>query len=290
MFVYIALISSFWTALQNTLMAKYARMWDSLSASFYRSVALIFSVSPLLFFVNYEKINLDFENLKPVIFAGIITSFSFWLFMQSFKYLPVSISSAIRYALNVIIVNLIWLFYFSEILSFWNIIFIIILLIWWIILSIFKTDFEHLNTKNFFKWIILVIISWIFWGIAFSFLADWARKLDPYLAWYLWEMIILISFFIIILIRKLFIWKWFEKINFEKFKMIFLASSPTLLATWGFTLATTLWQVWLVSAITVSGLLITAILWKIIYKENLKLIQYFWIFLIFIAIIWIKIV
>ncbi len=289
MFVYIALISALGTALQNTFMAKYARVWDALSMSTYRSITLLISIAPLLFFVDYNNLDLRFSNFLPLIQAWVIASFSYWMFMQSLKYLPVGISFAIRYALNVIVVSILSFFLFDEILKNIEVMLIVIIIIGWSILSIFKVDFSHLDTKNFHKWIIFVIFSWILLGLSFSLLADGAKKLDPYLAWYFRESMILLSFLIISWIRKLATNTGLEKISLRQFWKIFLAASPTLLATWWFTLASTLGPVWMVSAVTVTGILITTILGILIYKEHLKPIQYIWIIMIIIAIVWIKI-
>lgn len=54
-------------------------------------------------------------------------------------------------------------------------------------------------------------------------------------------------------------------------------------------LASTMWPVWIISAIWVFGMVFSIIFWILFFKEHLKLIQYFWIFIIILGILWIKV-
>lgn len=288
MFVYIALLSAFGFALQNTLMAKYARLGDSLSMSFYRSVCLMVSLLPLLFLVKRDTVVLTADVLLPLLLAWISSALSYWLFMHSFKYLPIWITAALRYWVSVFVVSSIAWFYFQEVLSYIAIFCMILLLCGWAILSIFKTTFLHLDNKKAPLGLWLVFISWILAWIWYVVLANSARQWDPYLTWYLREVAVLIFFVVAVVLRKWFLNVRREKIHSGWLRKIFFASSPTLLGTWCFTLAATLWPVGIVSAITVSWILIATLLSVILYHEHLRLIQYIWIILIMLALVWLK--
>ena len=284
-----AILSTFSFSLQWALTAKYARDGDPLSIWMYRSLSLIITMLPLLFFSNFEnigKILLFQEYLIPAWFlAGIWV----WLRYQSNLYLPVWLSNICTSVAGIFTAVIVGLLFFAENLSILIILCIIVTILGWIIVSLSKTNFHHLDNVNFLRGIFFASLSGIIGTGSVMLMVHVSRELDPFVAWYFWEVEIGIALVIIAYTRNYFFDWAITKISRDWFYKILLASSPTLLGTWWLALASIYWPVWVLSVVSVLGIVFSVILWIILFWEKLKLLQYIGIIIIVAWILWIKI-
>jgi drug/metabolite transporter (DMT)-like permease len=254
----------------------------------YRSLSLAISMLPLLFFSSIENISNIYKYQLELSLASFSAAFWVWFLYISYKFLPIWIVTSIRSLSTVISAIIAWYLLFDEKLTIITILFVIITIIWGLIISLSKVNFEHLDNKWFFRWIILAIFGWMLSATALTFMVKVSRELDPFVSWYFWELEIWIACLIILLFRKYFL-KWkIEKISKKDFSKILLASSPTLIWTWSFALASLYWPIWIISAFWVFWIAISTIFWIYLFKEKLKLVQYLWIFIIIFWLLWIK--
>lgn len=284
----LAILSTFWYNLQRAFNTKFARKWDALSMWTYRSLSLAISMLPLLFFSNIQNIIGVYKYQFELILASFSAAFWVWFLYIAYKFLPIWLVAGFRSLATVLSAILFWYLLFNERLTIITIIFVLITIIWWIIISISKVNFEHLDNKWFYKWIIIAIFGWILSAIALSLMVKVSRELDPFVSWYFRELEIWLACITILFFRKKFL-KWkIEKISKKDFLKIFLASSPSLIWTWAYALASLYWPIWILSAVWVLWIAISTLFWIILFKEKLKLIQYFWMLIIILWIIWIK--
>jgi len=288
MFILLALLSTFGFTLQYALMTKFARKWDALSIAVYRSLSLWISLLPLLFFSNLENISQIYLYQFELILSSFSIVLNVWAMFESYKYLPIWIASWIRSMWTVLTTIIISLFLFNEKLSSIIIISVIIMLIGWFILSAFRNNFSHLDNSRYLKWLLLVMFSWLLSSIWLIIMVKISRELDPYVSSYFWELEAGLIWIFVLYLRKIICWKTIEKISLNDFWKILAASSPTIIWTACFALASLYWPVWIISAIWVFGILLNSIIGTIFFKEHLRKIQYVWIVLIMIWVVWIK--
>lgn len=283
-----AIASTFWFALQWALMTKFARKGDSLSMSSYRSLALWISMLPLLLFSTPENIVAIIDYQFELLIAGICITLNVWALYASYNSLPIGISGAFRTLLTTVTSITFWWFIFQEFLSLGTIIFIAISVSGGILLSISRSNFTHLDTKNFWKGMLLASFSGIFSAIAIIIVVQVARDLDPFVAWYFWELEAGLVSLMILYGRYLFKGQPIEKITKQDFGKIFLVTSPTLVGTMGLAFASVLGPVGVVSAIWVFGIVFITIFGVIFFWETLKMLQYLGIIIIVVWLVWIK--
>jgi len=285
-----AVLSTFSFSLQWALTAKYAREWDPLSVGTYRGLSLIVIMFPLLFLSNIESIRQVTGFLQYLIPAGFLAAISVWMRYSSNKFLPVGLSNIFVSIFSIVTALLFGLLLFNESLSFFVTLCILITTFWGILVSLVKVNFSHLDNEYFTRGIILSSLSGILWTSSVMLMIKVSRELNPYVAWYFWEVSIWIaSLFILLIRRKLFNWT-IETIWFTRFIKIFFASSPTLVGTWSLALAGIYWPVWVVSAISVLWIVFSTILGIILFWEKLKSLQYIWICIIILGLLWIKLI
>jgi len=289
MFIFLVIISALGFALQYAFITKFVRSWDALSMSAYRSLSLWLSLLPLLLFTTQANILAVLDYQVELISAAIAAWFSVWLYFYSMKSLPLGVSYSIRYLTSVLASLVISWFLFYESISLTTFGFISLGLAWGIYLSIFKVNFTHLESKWFYTAICWAIISGFMLSLGLMLMSKVARELDPFVAWYFWELEAAIVFVIMLLLRWIFTWQKVEKISGKDFGKILLACSPTIVGTWGFALAVLYGPAWVASALSVVGVIFTTIIATLFFKEHLKLYQYIAILVIIIGIFGIKI-
>ena len=289
MFIILALFSTFGYALQNALMTKFTRKWDSLSMTVYRSLSLWITMLPLLLFSKIENISFIYEYQFELILSSFCIIINIWVLYESYKYLPIWVASGLRSIGTVLTTIIISLFILNEKLNFLVIGFIFITLFWWFILSAYRNNFNHLDNSKFLKWLIFTLISGILSAIALVIMVKVSRNLDPFVSSYFWELEAWIVWVFVLFFRQKVFKKNIEKIWLKDFGKIVLASSPTFIGTMCFAIASLYWPVWIISAIWVLGIVFNIIFGIILFKEHLKIIQYFWVVLVMTGIIWIKV-
>lgn len=285
-----AILSTFSFSLQWALTAKYARDGDSLSVWTYRGLSLIIIMLPLLLFTDIESIFQVVNYKQYLVPAWFLAAISVWMRYGSNRFLPVGLSNVFVSISSILTALVFWFLVFQESLSIYVVLLIWLTTCWWIIVSLTKVKFEHLDNEYFFKWIALALISWILWTSSVMLMIKVSRELNPFVAWYFWEVSIWLASLFILIIRNRLSENSFEKVSMSRFVKIFFASSPTLIGTWSLALAGIYGPVGIVSAVSVLWIVFSTILGIALFQEKLKPLQYFGILIIMIGILWIKLV
>ena len=275
MFLFIAILSSFFYAINGTLLSYFARKIDPLLVATIRGFSLFFWMSPLLFFIpqNYW---ISLPKLFPIIFlVGIIGAIGFFLFLSASKFLPLGVNSALRSAVRVILVFIIGSIFFKEKISIAQICGTILILICGGFLSAGKFDFKHLDNKKFYGIFFVILGSMgatIWWLVGTKI----SREFSPFIFAYFGEAAVGIGSMILffgrkILSKKFFTSKYQTKISKKQLWQIFFISSSTLGGTGCFFVSTKLGPIGPVAAIGSAGVLFSALLGAIFFDEKLKL-------------------
>lgn len=274
MFWFLAVASICGYVIQGTLMAHHVRKMDPLSAGFYRNATFIVTLLPLLFLTTWEKITGIVDHFWIVLLAATIGAIAQWTSFLAVRILPMGINTALGTGLGTIFAFL-WAFLFlGETITLPEVIFVSVILLGSSLFALYKLKVPHLNPE---KWMLgfvyriftSAIVSW-----AFILIAKTARELDPFVAGYFWEVLIAFAALGIILLRQAFGGTKLEKISPKEFLKISIVCSPTLIGTGGFVLAAQMGSVGIISAISASGVIISALLSWAIYNEKLAKIHW----------------
>lgn len=270
MFWALAMLSMLGYTLQGTLMARFVRAIDPLSAGFYRSVTFFISLLPLLFLAEMSEIIGIKDYWLEISIAAILGAAAQWASFWTIRFFPLGIAGAIKMGLFVCFSLLLGGLFSNEILSATQIIAVLFILIGATLLGIRKEKMSHLEPVGFLKGTILLIMTSIFLSVSVFFVAKVARELSPWVSGYFWEIGVAIFAGIFLFFRKITTGQSIEKISPKTFWLIFLTASPTLIGTGCFALAVNYGPVGIVNAISVSGVLISAFLAHFLYGEKLR--------------------
>ena len=277
MFFFWALIAAFFHAFQNTLIVKHSRKIGGLSICIYRSLSLIITMTPILYWADFSSFTKLPQHFPYILLAGALGAISSSTGFASMKYMTVAVSGTFKTALSVIFSFLFGALFLFEIPTIWQIIFSSVIIIGGFFLGTQKKDFKHLD-NNVKKGFILATIAAFCSGMMMTSLAYASRNFDPYITGYLWEASIGIFALIIGVAKKPFTGKKITKIDSKTFFKITLLASPTLIGTLAFMKAIPLGSIGVLSSITLSGIIISLALAYFLYDEKLSKKQIFWIF------------
>ena len=277
MFFYVAIISMLSWVIHASLFAKYARSLDWISIAFYRSLALLITMLPILYFADFKNAWAIYDNIWTFFIGGLLWWVAGICFYEAQRYLPIWIVVALD-KLIVIVVWALSYFIYWEVLNSYALFWIAVILISIISLVLVKNQMPHLN-NNIMYWVWFMIPRIIWAWIWFFVLWLLSKKVDFAFSAYLMEAFvfgwIIISIFIKYLFNKTFI----KKISLNDFSKIFLFSLFTLWWTWGYALAVSMWwPQWLISSILATDIIFVSIAWYFFHKEKLLFKQ--WIFII----------
>lgn len=274
-------------SVQGTLLAKYARSLDPLSVSMYRTLSFVVTLSPLLFFANGEEIVHVLRFWPQILGSAFLGAVASWAFLQSITFIPVGVQVALTTGTRTLLIIVGGMIFFREYLSLWEFLFILLILGGGAFLTLKRNQFEHLDKKAH-RGIILAIIAGFLATGMILLLAQVSREANPFAAGYFWEISIgILSFFLGLL-------RWagngipLQKISLPDFQKIALASWPTLLGTGGMTLAISMGEVGIVSAIGAAGILVTTLLCHFLYHEKLSPWQWVALFIVAVGIAGLK--
>lgn len=275
---YIVIISSVIAyTISDLLFAHQTRKYSSFYVNILRSILLTLILSPLLFFADFSKISLHFLVLSFLF--GISGAIYFLSSLTAYRFLPAWIATSIISLESLIVVFLGYYFYAEKFSYIWFV-GIFLLIISTILLSLYKNDFKHLDSR----WYLGIILAFIWtfsgalWWFGFSYIA---KHTDIFLAWFLSQF----SIFILLFPISFFLKNFYILENLKIFKHIALSSFTYAFATLAFFYSTIIWKI----SLSILFLSIIPILVSIsayfLFKEHLEKVQWLLIFTWFIWLI-----
>ena len=282
MYYIVIWISVIWYILSNIFFAKHSRKIWSNKVNLYKSISLSLMFSPLLFFINYDIITTEYFLLSFIFWIFWVIYFMFHL--KAYEYLPVWIVSALISLESVIVLGLGFYIYDESFSSLWYL-GSALLILSWLMLSLFKVQFKHLKS-NWKFWILLSLIAAVWaswWWFGFAYIS---REYDIY-SGILWSELSMLIIYIMIL--------WFTKngkkiwnsLKMKEFFTVFKVSIFYAIAISMYFYSVLLWSI-STSILFLSSIpIFVSILGVIYYKEILN--KYQWSFII-IGFIWLLLI
>lgn len=290
MFWTLAILSMIAYTVQGVLMAKYARSIDPMSAGFYRSVTLVLTMLPLLYFTSSDKLTTMGPYIPLLLIAGLLGALSQWTRFVSIRILPVGIHSALSMGLTVIFSFLFAFFLFGETGTPYQWLFSGVIVTGAGYLSLHKIDMSHLDSQKWSQGLLWVLLTAFFVSCAFILTIKVAREHDPYIAGYFWEAFIAVAALGMLLVRQAKTGKNIEPIPWPTFWRLALVCSPTIVGTGAFMLANTMGPVGVISAIESGGIVVGMIMSWMLYNEKLQAKHLFGMAIVLIGIVGLKLV
>jgi len=276
-------------SVQGTLISHHARKHDGLSISIYRNLSLAVTMTPLLFLASRESFA-SLQNTQVIIeflIAGATGAAGLALSLWAIKFLPVGIKTVFGRLFSVIIVFVLGFIFFGEI-PLWNeLFFVALILAAGGCLAMQKNEFAHLD-NNVTKGVIITFLSAILAGFSFYFMSKLSREVDPFLSAYVWETLIGVFALLFGIIRSGIGQKKIACISWKEFGTITLVSWPTLIGTGAFAYAVTIGPMGIVNAIGAGGILVSIIIAHFLYGEKLIRAQWFWVLVILVGLVGLK--
>lgn len=291
MFWFWALLSPFGYALQEVLLSKIVRNLDGPSVAFYRGIALSIAFLPLVFFLEPDpEWSSILAHLDFIVIASILGTIALLIRYYCIRHIPVGMVQAIRTGSQSVFSVVAGWWFFQEYIPLWGLVSIgtIIGGVIWIKLQ--KVDFQHLPKANYSFVYGLVLLDAILLTGALVVLVMTYRSVSPVIAGYLWEIGITICAGIFLLIRKFFTHKNPVLIDKKKYWEIFWRSSPAVLGTAGFALATQIGPMGVVIAVAGCGIIFTGLMMRVFYGESLTPKQWSAMGIILIGVIGLRLV
>jgi len=273
--------------------AHYARQMDGLSATMYRSIGLVITLLPLLFFGIAQEGGFPWEDVRHFsleflatgILGAIATGFSFW----SMRLIPLGVGNVFRRSGSIILAFIIGYWWFGESSSLIELALVVFILLGAIGLSFQKKDFAHLD-NNAARGIALSLLAALIGTLMFGFITKISRGMNPFIAGYIWESLIAVFATILVFGRQWLGGKTVARMSWSQFKKLALVCSPTLLGTGAALLALTKGDLGILTAIGAGGIFVTILLSHWLYHEKLSRTQLLWIVLIVAGIVGLKLV
>ena len=285
MYIFIAVVAASAYALQGTLMASFYRKMDPLSAISYRGLALGLVMLPLLAFVPLEQFYKTSSFFGHILLCAVLAALGNWLVANSYKSLPVGVAWALSESFRTITAIGFAILLLHEALNAYQLGFIAALLVCVSILCTSssssssgdsgKGPSRNVNPAATYAGIAFTMGFGVFIGWSMSLIGTVARECNPLVLAFEWE-------FTIGLIGVLFAWgrRLFKgkehglaRINRLSFGKIALYSSPTVIGTYGFAVASQMGSIAIVSAVLSVSTVAAAIIAYLLYKERLSALQ-----------------
>ena len=280
MYFWIAIISMFSWVFHNLLFAKYARKYDWLTLSLYRSWSLLITMLPILFLADFTKIPAISDNIWVMLIWGLLWWISIVLYFEAQKYLPLWVAVSLN-RLDVIVIIAISYFLDWEVLTASTYIWITTIMLWAFLLSTVKNHMPHLN-KNTIIWYWLMIPRVITVWIWFYMVWKYSKEIDFWFSAYIMETFVFVWVLLSIIVARYLLNTKIKKVSFKDFRSIFLISFLTLWWTWWYALAvSSWWSMWVISSILATNVIFVSILSYFIPKETLNFKQWIYILLWF---------
>jgi len=283
MFFTLALLSMLGYTIQGTLLVKYARTMDGMALAMYRNLSLALSMLPIFFFVDFSQAATLSTAWLELLLGAISGALALSLSLAAQKSLPVGISSAFS-GIRILLLFLWGYWFFRETITLIQAFASLIIIGALITLSASKNQMPHLDGRGR-RGIFLALLGTFFGSLAFLMVSIAARKTDPLLAGYIWEVAIGVCALLILCGQKFFWNLKFPRIPTRQFWHIALLSSGTLLGTGAFALAVSRGPIGIVNAIGSTSIVVSALLSHFLYAEKLRFRQWFAIGLVMLGLI-----
>ncbi len=289
MFYTLAIGSMLAYAVQNTLLVHHARKIDGLSLAFYRNISFVITLSPLLLGASQEDIVEVISHWPLLLFAAITGGVSLSLAFGAYRFLGASFSGCISTTIATLSTATLGWIVLSEQISLVGIVFIAVTVAGVLVFGFHYRHFPHLDEK-FALGIAMAFSSGILVSLTKFSVSVLSREANPLVSGYFWETTIGVACGILILIRNIFLKKRLQRITFKKFLIIAGCTSPTLIGTGLFCLASRSGPIAIVGAISSGGLVVISLLAWAWYHERVAAKQWAGIALILAGIIGLRFV
>jgi len=289
MFFLLAVLAMIAYSVQGTLISHHARKHDGLSISIYRNLSLAVTMIPLLFLASRESFASlhDPAVIVQFLIAGATGAMGLALSLWAVKSLPVGVKTVFGRLFSVVVVFLLGYFFFGEIPLWEELFFVTLILVAGGCLALQKNNFDHLDNKVM-KGVVLTFISAILSGFSFYFMSKLSREVDPFLSGYVWETLIGVFALFYGIIRSGVGHTKIARISWKEFGTIALVSWPTLIGTGCFAYAVTIGPLGIANAVGTGGILVSILIAHFLYKEKLIRSQWFWVAVIAIGLVGLK--
>jgi len=284
LFIALSCLAAVLYALQNALLAKYSRRIGGLSTAVYRNLSFIITMSPVLFFVEFEEIQHALSFWPLFLFMGATGALALSCTLSAQRSLPISIVTIFGQASPLFL--LLWSFLFlGEEVSFFTGIFIFLVMAGTLFLAFQNHHLPHLDGKQNSA-LLLMLVAVFLGSIGFFAVAQGARLTNPLVTGYFWEVSVGIFALLFSFFRSIFFKIPLHRVSKKEWGQIALMSSPTILASICLPFAMTLGNPGIASVILSSVVIVMSIFFGIfLYKEHLKKAQIFPILLLVLGII-----
>jgi drug/metabolite transporter (DMT)-like permease len=274
MFFILALAATIAYSVQNALMANCYRTMDRLSTVAYRGLAIGICMVPLLFFVPHE----DFARLPlflgSLLVGALLTAIANLFAARAYSFLPVGVATALLVCFGAIFTAIFGYATLGESLNAWQIFCMTLIFFGTLILGKSKSagsvPVEYHPGKG--------LISSIFFGLfisgGFLMLGSLSREMHPFLVGYCWELLIGIIAANLALLRGVFFSSGLEMISGTNFRKVLLFSSPTIVGTSCYALASALGPLGILTAILASSMVVNSFLGVFFFQEKLSKVQW----------------
>ncbi len=199
-FFIIALLSSLGYAIQGTLLAQYARLFDPFLVTSCRNLAFIFTLSPLLLLAPPGSLQSLAPHFPLLLLAAFFGALGVTFIYASQRAFPVGVVSGFQQMLQVWMLIFGYLF-LQERIGILPAVAISIIMGGVLFLALQKSSLPHLNQVKPFH-LFLVFLFPLLQALGFFLIAIIGRETNLLAAGYAWEFLIGVFAFAIFLIRK----------------------------------------------------------------------------------------
>jgi drug/metabolite transporter (DMT)-like permease len=273
MFYLFAIGSMVGYALQSTLLVHHARKIDGLSLAFYRNVAFIVTLSPLLLWSTPAETVAVLENWRLLAVAGVSGGLSLWTMYGSLRFIGVSFTTAVSIAVATLTTSALGWVLFHEQLSLTSMALIAMIIAGVLIFGLHYRHFPHLDSK-LLAGVTLAATGGFLNSITKFIVSALSREMNPFVSGYFWEGSIGLACVVLVLLRHLMQRQPLQRVSRKEFLTIVLCSLPTLLGTGFFCLAVQSGPIAIVGAVGSGGLVIVSLMAWAWYGERITLKQW----------------
>ena len=282
MFLLLAIVSTIAYAVQSTLMASFYRSMDRLSAVAYRGLSLGITMLPLLLFAPTSTwIGCGSNVIVKILAASVLAAIGNRASASAYSSLPVGIAGALTMSFATICAAVVSYLLFDESLTTNQIIIVALILSGISALGMSKSTGALPKDYSVKQGVISSFIYGVTLGSAFTFVGSASRDIHPFAVGYMWEITIGIITLIAACSRRLFGKSGLQKLSVKDLGKLTLFSSPTVIGTACYALATSQGPIGIVTAIVATGMIWNSLLGMILYKERLSTTQ--WMIILFVC-------
>lgn len=264
----LAILATLGYSVQNTLMASFYRSMDRLSAVTYRGFSLTLSMWPLLLWVQYPMPPLGLRFALCILGAAITAAAANWYGANAYSFLPVGIATALSTSFTAIVTAVIGYFGFRESLSPAQLTFLAGTLLGIFLLGAAKSSGPLPAEYNVPRGILHSLLFGLLLGVAYVLVGLASRQYPAFFVGYLWEATIGLIAASAALARGALGGASLSRIPARQFARILVCSSPTVIGTGCYAMATTTGKIGIVTAVLSTMMVFNTLLAMFLYKER----------------------